>query len=88
MINLLIDWVCSFVLIKIIWEGIAWLYVVATAFLALPVPDTGDAAVINLTALLLYYIVGEALFGRTLGKLITRTRVVSESGGVANPGGS
>ena len=31
--------------------------------------------------LLLYYVVGEALFGRTLGKLVTGTRVVAESGG-------
>ena len=33
--------------------------------------------------LLLYYVVGEALFGRTLGKLVTGTRVVAESGGPA-----
>jgi len=32
---------------------------------------------------LLYYIVSEALFGRTLGKLVTGTRVVAESGGRA-----
>ena len=31
----------------------------------------------------LYYLPSEALFGCTLGKLITRTRVVSESGGPA-----
>ena len=29
----------------------------------------------------LYYLVSEALFGRTLGKLVTGTRVVAESGG-------
>ncbi len=33
--------------------------------------------------LVLYYLSSEALFGRTLGKLVTRTRVVSESGGPA-----
>jgi uncharacterized RDD family membrane protein YckC len=33
--------------------------------------------------LLIYYIVSEALFGRTLGKLVTGTRVVAESGGPA-----
>ncbi len=33
----------------------------------------------------LYYVVGEALFGRTLGKLVTRTRVVAESGAPAKP---
>lgn len=29
----------------------------------------------------LYYLAGEALFGQTLGKLVTGTRVVTESGG-------
>ena len=33
--------------------------------------------------LVLYYLGSEALFGRTLGKLVTHTRVVSESGGPA-----
>ena len=37
----------------------------------------------SIGVLLLYYIVGEALFGRTLGKLVTGTRVVAESGGPA-----
>jgi uncharacterized RDD family membrane protein YckC len=37
----------------------------------------------SIAVLLLYYIVGEALFGRTLGKLVTGTRVVAESGGPA-----
>lgn len=31
--------------------------------------------------MLLYYVPSEALFGRTLGKLITGTRVVTQSGG-------
>ena len=31
--------------------------------------------------MVLYYFPSEALFGRTLGKLLTRTRVVSETGG-------
>jgi uncharacterized RDD family membrane protein YckC len=34
----------------------------------------------SIAVLLLYYIVGEALFGQTLGKLVTGTRVVAESG--------
>jgi uncharacterized RDD family membrane protein YckC len=33
------------------------------------------------TVVFLYYLVSEALFGRTLGKLVTDTRVVAESGG-------
>jgi uncharacterized RDD family membrane protein YckC len=33
------------------------------------------------TVVFLYYLVSEALFGRTLGKLLTDTRVVTESGG-------
>src|ERR1700761_7941592 len=37
----------------------------------------------GIVVLLLYYIVGEALFGRTLGKVVTGTRVVAESGGPA-----
>jgi uncharacterized RDD family membrane protein YckC len=35
----------------------------------------------SIAVLLLYYIVSESLFGRTLGKLVTGTRVVGESGG-------
>jgi uncharacterized RDD family membrane protein YckC len=35
----------------------------------------------GLTVVFLYYLVSEALFGRTLGKLVTDTRVVTESGG-------
>ena len=31
--------------------------------------------------MLVYYLPSEALFGRTVGKLVTRTRVVSQSGG-------
>ena len=37
----------------------------------------------SIAVFLLYYIVSEALFGRTLGKLVTGTRVVAESGGPA-----
>lgn len=37
----------------------------------------------SIEVLLLYDIVGEALFGRTLGKLVTGTRVIAESGGPA-----
>jgi uncharacterized RDD family membrane protein YckC len=33
------------------------------------------------TVVFLYYLASEALFGRTLGKLVTDTRVVTESGG-------
>ena len=33
------------------------------------------------TVVFLYYVVSESLFGRTLGKLVTDTRVVTESGG-------
>jgi uncharacterized RDD family membrane protein YckC len=34
--------------------------------------------------MILYYLASEALFGRTLGKLLTGTRTVSESGGPAS----
>ena len=36
--------------------------------------------VFGASVLILYYLPSEALFGRTLGKLLTRTRTVSESG--------
>lgn len=36
--------------------------------------------------IILYYLPSEALFGRTLGKLVTRTRTVSESGAAATFG--
>lgn len=37
--------------------------------------------VVGIAVVTLYYVPSEALFGRTLGKLVTGTRLVSESGG-------
>lgn len=38
----------------------------------------------TLGVLFIYYFLGEALLGKTVGKFVTRTRVVAESGGAAH----
>jgi uncharacterized RDD family membrane protein YckC len=60
------------------------LFIVAFA-VALTAPQLGDAVIehsfiFSIGVMLFYYVACESLFGRTVGKLITGTRVVTESG--------
>jgi uncharacterized RDD family membrane protein YckC len=48
---------------------------------ALQSGGTAGQYLLGATILLIYYIPQEALFGRTLGKLVTGTMVVNEEGG-------
>jgi uncharacterized RDD family membrane protein YckC len=74
--NLLIDSLCYYALAMLI--GIVIALVDASFF------DHMSAAgeyAFGFGVMVLYYLPSETLFGRTLGKLVTRTRVVSQSGG-------
>lgn len=81
--NLLIDWAANWLLSLLI----------ATPYIVYLVMQGGEEALaeleqpnllrdygIGLFAMVLYYVSMEGLFGTTLGKLVTGTRVVSEDG--------
>jgi uncharacterized RDD family membrane protein YckC len=74
--NLLIDTVCYYALAVVVGIVIA---LVDPSFF-----DHMSAAgnyLFGAGVIVIYYVPSEALFGRTMGKLVTRTRVVSQSGG-------
>jgi len=76
-LNAIIDWVAQIVFVTLF--GVAGGLLGGEAFFAklAGVPDI----VLGYLAMLLYYIVMEGTFGRTVGKFITRTKVVDEAGG-------
>jgi uncharacterized RDD family membrane protein YckC len=74
--NMLIDAVCYYVLAVVF--GIAVAIFDPSLFENM---STAGEYLFGASIMLLYYLPSEALFGRTLGKLLTRTRVVSEFGG-------
>lgn len=74
--NALIDTLCYYALTAVVAIAIATID--ASLFENL---STAGQYIFASSIMLLYYLLSEALFGRTLGKLLTRTRVVSESGG-------
>jgi uncharacterized RDD family membrane protein YckC len=74
--NFLIDAVCYYALAMVVGTVIA--IVDASFFEHLSVADD---YLFGAAVMIIYYLPTEALFGRTVGKLVTRTRVVSESGG-------
>ena len=73
--NMIIDTVGYFVLAMIVGAVLAVIY---PRFLASE--STLESYVFGLCINVLYYLPSEAVFGRTLGKLVTRTHVVSVSG--------
>lgn len=74
--NCLIDTVCYYVLAVVVGTVIA--LVDASFFDHM---STAADYLYGAGVMVVYYLPSEALFGRTLGKLVTRTRVVSQSGG-------
>ena len=74
--NLLIDTVCYYALAVVV--GIIIALVDASFFDHM---STAGEYLYGAGVMVIYYLPTEVLFGRTLGKLVTRTRVVSESGG-------
>jgi uncharacterized RDD family membrane protein YckC len=74
--NLLIDTLCYYALTMVVGVGIA---LVDASFLEHM--STVGEYLFGTGLMLVYYLPSEALFGRTVGKLVTRTRVVSQSGG-------
>ena len=75
LLNMLIDTVGYFVLAAVVGVVIA---MINPQFLSND--STLESYLFALSINVLYYLPSEALFGRTLGKLVTRTRVVAVSG--------
>ena len=82
--NWLIDYVCFTVLSMLALMPYAvWLYLRGgeAALDSLETPNLLRDYGIGIAAMLLYYIPMESIFGFTIGKLVTGTRVVTEDGG-------
>jgi len=77
-LNLILDYFGLFALSFLI--GIAFALIGGQAGVAW-LQKAGPQYLVGFGAMLLYYIPLEAAFGRTLGKLITGTKVVNEAGG-------
>lgn len=82
--NWLIDYACFTLLSMLVLLPYAtWLYVRGgdAALEALETPNLLRDYGVGIAAMLLYYIPMESIFGFTIGKLVTGTRVVTEDGG-------
>jgi uncharacterized RDD family membrane protein YckC len=82
--NWLIDYACFTLLsMLVLLPYAAWLYARGgeAALAALETPNLLRDYGIGIAAMLLYYIPMESLFGFTIGKLVTGTRVVNADGG-------
>lgn len=87
--NLLIDYACSTLLSIILMIPYAlWLFANGgeAALAELEEPNFLRDYVLAIGLMLLYYISMEGVFGFTVGKLVTGTRVVNEQGGRPNWG--
>jgi uncharacterized RDD family membrane protein YckC len=74
--NLLLDTVGSLLVSMLLGMVLS----IASAATQIDLPEF-VASAFGFSTVILYYLLSEALFGRTLGKLVTGTRVVAESGG-------
>ena len=82
--NWLIDYVCFTLLSMVaLMPYVVWLYLRGgeAALDSLETPNLLRDYGIGIAAMLLYYIPMESIFGFTVGKLVTGTRVVTEDGG-------
>jgi uncharacterized RDD family membrane protein YckC len=71
--NLLVDMVARWCLAAAVGFG--------SGYLGIGLPGLGAQLAMSVATMVLYYMVGEALFGRTVGKLVTGTKVVDIGGG-------
>ncbi len=74
--NLLIDYVCYFILSALVGAGMVLIWGDAGLSALEQTPDI----VLGVIVMCAYYIPMEAAWGRTIGKLITGTKVVDEDG--------
>jgi len=81
-VNLLVDYVGFFLLSFVIGVLIAVIGGVAAVHRLQQIPNI----VVGIVILTLYYVPQELMFGRTLGKLVTGTKVVNEQGGKPSVG--
>ena len=80
--NLIVDYIMQFVLGLVM--GMAIVIIAGEA--GSQILNTGLSWVFGVIISLIYYIVMESLFGRTIGKLVTGTKVVNELGDKASFG--
>ena len=83
-LNLLLDF-CGYMLLSMA-IGVVLAIVYPRALDALNSPGPLSDYAFGIGVMLVYYVPQEVLFGRTLGKLATGTRVVNEAGGSASFG--
>src|SRR5262245_27538754 len=73
--NFVIDWIAVY-----LFSFIVGILLALARVPILNEPTALDSLMLGIAVWLLYYVPLETAFGRTLGKLITRTRVVTEDG--------
>jgi uncharacterized RDD family membrane protein YckC len=77
-LNLIIDSFCYYIALMVLIVAMA---IVDPSMIRTVVDNFVVRTVLSVSVMFCYYVAFEALFGRTLGKLLTGTRVVAASGG-------